>query len=55
MQLRTTDDGGLYAALFAEHNMSALHVAFSLDGECLASGDLDEVACIRHLSQFIGD
>ena len=39
MQLRTTDDGESRAALFAEHDMSALHVAFSSDGECLASGD----------------
>ncbi len=42
------------AAVFTEHNASVNHVAFTLDGEFLASGDGDGIVHISRLSDFIG-
>ena len=52
VQLWRMKDGSC-AATFTEHQARVLHVAFSSDGEYLASGDLDGVVYIRRLSNLI--
>lgn len=53
VQLWRTVDGSC-AATFTEHGAAAvLHVAFCLDGACLASADSDGLVYIRHPSNFV--
>ena len=44
----------LCTAVFTEHKSLIYHVAFSPNGEFLASGDDDGIVHIRRLSDFVG-
>ena len=52
MQLWMTDDGSSVAVL-TEHRAAVVHVAFCLDGVCLASADRDGVVRFRRLSNLL--